>query len=141
MREPLSDDDNLSDIATEVGPERSWFDHFADRATGIISHGPFFVLATVFITVWLGLAIIFGFSHGWSNVLNLPAVALTVLMVALLENEQRRSDQAMQRKLNTMAEALADFLEKQDVEPHQVQELRAAVALEERESTPKTGSS
>jgi len=28
---------------------------------------------------------------------------LAVLMVALLENEQRRSDQAVQRKLNTMA--------------------------------------
>jgi len=74
-------------------------------------------------------------------VLNLPAVALTVLMVALLENEQRRSDQAVQRKLNTMAVALADFVGKQDVDPHHVEQLRAAVALEERESTPKGGGS
>ncbi len=132
-------DDKPTHVATQVGPERSWFDHFADRATAIISHGPFFVFASAFIVLWLLLTIVFGFSHGWSNVLNLPAVALTVLMVALLENEQRRSDQAVQRKLNTMAEALADFLENQDVEPHHVEELRAAVALEERESTSKAG--
>ena len=141
MRGPLPDDDNLTHVATDVGPERSWFDHFADRATGVISHGPFFVFTAAFIVLWLGPAIVFGFSPGWSNVLNLPAVALTVLMVALLENEQRRSDQAVQRKLNTMAEALADFLEKQDVDPHHVEQLRAAVALEERESIPKGGGS
>jgi len=135
----LPENDNHTHVATDVGPERSWFDHFADRATGIISHGRFFVFTVAFIIVWLALSIVYGFSHGWSNVLNLPAVALTVLMVALLENEQRRSDQAVQRKLNTMAEALADFLENQDVEPRHVEELRAAVALEERESTPKTG--
>lgn len=107
----MAHDDNLTHAATEVGPERSWFDHFADRATGIISHGPFFVFATLFIVVWLLLSTVYGFSAGWSNALNLPAVALTVLMVALLENEERRSDQAVQRKLNTMAAALADFLE------------------------------
>jgi hypothetical protein len=66
---------------------------------------------------------------------------LAVLMVASLENEQRRSVQAVRRKLNTMAEALADFLEKQDVEPHHVEQLRAAVALEEPESTPKADGS
>jgi low affinity Fe/Cu permease len=135
----LPDDDNSNHVATQVGPDRSWFDHFADRATGIISHGPFFVFAAGYVLVWLALALTFGFSHGWTDALNLPAVTLTVLMVALLENEQRRSDQAVQRKLNTMAEALADFLEKQDVDPRHVEELRAAVSLEERESTPKVG--
>ena len=137
----MPDDDKLTHVATQVGPERSWFDHFADRATGIISHGPFFVFAAAFVILWLALTTVFGFSPGWTNVLNLPAVSLTVLMVALLENEQRRSDQAVQRKLNTMAEALADFLAKQDVDPQHIEELRAAVALEERESTPKTGDS
>ncbi len=136
---PDDDNDDSNHAATQVGPERSWFDHFADRATGIISHGPFFVFAALYIVLWLGLTLVFGFSSGWTNVLNLPAVALTVLMVALLENEQRRSDQAVQRKLNTMAEALADFLEKQDVDSRHIEELRASVALEERESTPKTG--
>ena len=135
----MTDDDDHTHVATQVGPERSWFDHFADRATGVISHGPFFVIASLYMVAWLLLSVVFGFSPGWTNALNLPAVALTVLMVALLENEQRRSDQAVQRKLNTMAEALADFLEKQDVEPRHVEELRAAVALEERESTPKAG--
>lgn len=136
---PDDDNDDSNHAATQVGPERSWFDHFADRATGIISHGPFFSFAALYTLIWLGLALVFGFSSGWTNVLNLPAVTLTVLMVALLENEQRRSDQAVQRKLNTMAEALADFLETQDVERRHIEELRASVALEERESTPKTG--
>ena len=129
--------ENETPTASEVGPERSWFDHFADKATGIISHGPFFVVAVLAVVMWLALGFVFRFSSWWVNALNLTAVVLTLLMVALLENEQRRSDQAIQRKLNGLSDALADFLEKRsEVDPRHVEELEAATALEERESTP-----
>ncbi len=137
MQEALRRDDRTPG-ASEVGPERSWFDHFADRATGIISHGPFFVTALLVVLIWavLGFFVV-GFSQAWANALNLFAVIVTLLMVALLENEQRRSDQAVQRKLNSLADALAEFLDKAtEVDSRRVEELQAAVALEERESTP-----
>lgn len=121
---------------TEVGSERSTFDNFADRATGVISHGPFFVASLLFVVVWAVLGIFFRFSQGWTDVLSLPAAVLTVLMVALLDNEQRRSDTAVQRKLNAVMNALADFFEKSDVDRKHVEELRTAVGLSERESTP-----
>ncbi|MDQ3573645.1 MAG: low affinity iron permease family protein [Actinomycetota bacterium] len=132
----MSEHENLIPRASDVGPERSWFDHFADRATGIISHGPFFVVTFLVVVLWMAYGVIRGFSTEWVNAINTAAVLITLLMVALLENELRRSDQAVQRKLNGVLEALAEFLEKTEVEPRQVDELRAAIALEERESTP-----
>jgi low affinity Fe/Cu permease len=64
---------------------------------------------------------------------------VTFLLVALLQNTQTRSDQAIQQKLNAIADALATLMDthgrgrsrdmKDDVE-----ELRAEVGLEQRES-------
>lgn len=59
-------------------------------------------------------------------------------LVALLENEQWRTAKATQRKLNALAEAPSHILaaeqtSKEEVE-HHVEQLRAAVGLEKRES-------
>ena len=62
-------------------------------------------------------------------------------MVALLQNSQTRSDQAIQHKLNAIADGLADLMahqvgsdQEQDLE-QDLTELREAVGLEEHEST------
>jgi hypothetical protein len=60
-------------------------------------------------------------------------------MVALLQNSQTRSEQAVQHKLNAIADGLADLMkhiggDDQGVD-RDVRELRAAVGLEDREST------
>ena len=122
-----------------VGPERSQFDRFADKASAVVSEGPFFVGCVVAYVAWLAVAPLVGFSHGWIDIINTVVVLLTLLMVALLENEQRRGDQAVQRKLNAIAEALADFMEKEDVDEDQVEELRSAIGIEQRESTSTAG--
>jgi low affinity Fe/Cu permease len=64
-------------------------------------------------------------------------------MVALLQNSQTRSDQAVQHKLNALADGLADVMahlagggEERDL-TRDLQELRAAVGLEDVESTTK----
>jgi hypothetical protein len=61
--------------------------------------------------------------------------------VALLQNTQTRADEAVQHKLNAIADALADLMthnaERNDGHstlPEDVAELRAAVGLEHRES-------
>jgi len=74
-------------------------------------------------------------------IINTATTIVTFLLVALLQNTQTRSDQAIQHKLNAIADGLADLMAKTarredfaglDVD---VDELRAAVGLEQREST------
>ena len=58
-----------------------------------------------------------------------------LLLVAILENAQRRSDQAVQRKLNAIADALAEYIGPSGDHDRPVRELQSAVGLEHREST------
>jgi hypothetical protein len=55
-------------------------------------------------------------------------------MVALLQNAQRRSDIAMHRKLDALADGLADFMEHAAPDDADLQadmqDLRAAIGLE-----------
>ncbi|HEX2064296.1 MAG TPA: low affinity iron permease family protein [Acidimicrobiales bacterium] len=130
-------EDDAAEHATPsvVAPERAPFDRFADRASGVVSEGPFFAICAALFTAWVVAGVLTGFDHPWVDLLVSSAGIATVLMVALVENEQRRSDQAIQRKLNAIADALADFMAQQEVDQHQVDELRAAIGLEQREST------
>jgi hypothetical protein len=66
---------------------------------------------------------------------------VTFLMVALLQNSWTRSDQALQQKLNAIANGLSDLMayleeggEGRDLE-RDLTELRQAVGLENREAT------
>ncbi|MCO1576288.1 hypothetical protein M8C13_11040 [Crossiella sp. SN42] len=55
-------------------------------------------------------------------------------LVALLQNTQTRSDEATQQKLNAIADALSDLMNRQD-QAQDARELRLAVGLEKRESS------
>jgi hypothetical protein len=77
----------------------------------------------------------------WQLIINTITTIITFLMVALLQNSQTRSDQAVQHKLNAIADGLADLMayvssggEDRDLRNDLI-ELRAAVGLEEHEST------
>jgi low affinity Fe/Cu permease len=125
-----------ADFPSEVSPKRTWFDRFADGVIGVVSNASFFVICMAFVLVWLAAgAIRWEHWHEWADVLAVPAAGVTLLMVALLENESRRNDQATQRKLNAMAKALADMMDKFEMNRRDVEELRSAVGLELREST------
>jgi len=53
--------------------------------------------------------------------------------VAVLQNSSRRGERALQAKLDAIADALADFMDKADIElEDDVKELEKAVGLEER---------
>lgn len=74
----------------------------------------------------------------WQLIINTVTTIITFLLVALLQNTQTRSDQAIQHKLNAIADGLADLMEfvgKDDGLRRDVAELKAAVGLEEMEST------
>jgi hypothetical protein len=73
----------------------------------------------------------------WQLVLNTAVSVLAFVLVALLQNSERRSDLAAHRKLDAIAVGLADLMQ-HAVDPAasglraRVGELQRAVGLEER---------
>src|SRR3954468_3382224 len=129
-------------MPTEVNSRVGFFDRFAGHAADIASRAPFFAACVVLILVWAPSVTFLKFDT-WQLLINTATTIVTFLMVALLQNSQSRNDQATQHKLNAIAEALADLMGHvsgdQDGLREDLKELRAAVGLEERESTTHNG--
>jgi cytochrome c-type biogenesis protein CcmH/NrfG len=110
------------------------FDRFAEAASEFASHARFFVACVLLVALWAPSYFLFGSLDTWQLVINTATTIVTFLMVALLQNAQRRSDVAMHEKLNALAEGLADFMEHSGPDNAELQndmrELRAAVGLE-----------
>lgn len=119
---------------TEVSEKRGRFDDLADRASTLTARPNFFVGILAAVVTWLVIGPFADFSHHWIDVLVVVAAVLTLMLVALLENEQWRNAKATQRKLNALAEAVAHILAADETAGEQVEELRAAYGLEKRES-------
>jgi low affinity Fe/Cu permease len=82
----------------------------------------------------------------WQLIINTLTTIITFLMVALLQNSQTRSDQALQHKLNAIADGLADLMAyvhsdgvDRDLQRDLI-ELRDSVGLETHESTSNNAS-
>ncbi|MEU4418742.1 low affinity iron permease family protein [Nocardia salmonicida] len=122
---------------SEVDPRRSWFDEFAARAHDLVSRDAFFIVLAVLTLMWLPSYFLFHSVDHWYVAFVLPAEVITLFLVALLENSNRRSEQALHRKLDAFAVALAAMAnESQSAEVRkQAHELLAAVGLQDREST------
>ena len=126
-----------SDVSTRVG----FFDRFAGWAAMIASRATFFAFCVLLIIVWAPSFFLIGSIDTWQLIINTATTIITFLMVALLQNSQTRTDQAVQHKLNAIADALADLMayvedggDNRDI-GEDLRELRDAVGLEEHEST------
>ncbi len=120
---------------SDVTGRRGYFDALADHVSTLAAKSGFFVGLIVAAAAWGALGLVIGFSHSWIDALQVAGTVLTLLLVALLENEQWRNSKATQRKLNIVADALAHLLASDDSAAEQVRQLQAAVGLEKREST------
>jgi low affinity Fe/Cu permease len=75
----------------------------------------------------------------WQLIINTVTTIVTFLLVALLQNTQKRAEEAVQRKLNAIADGVADLMQhlSEDADAAQLRrdrdELRMAVGLEERQ--------
>ncbi|WP_436498725.1 low affinity iron permease family protein [Actinokineospora sp. HUAS TT18] len=125
-------------MPSEVTGHLSVFDRFATRAAGFVSRAWFFVLCVLLVVVWAPSYFLIGDLDTWQLIINTMTTIVTFLLVALLQNTQRRADEAVQHKLNAIADALSDLMAHvggEDSELHKDQrELRDAVGLEARES-------
>jgi hypothetical protein len=126
-----------SEVSPRVGP----FDVFAGWSSRIASRAAFFTFCVLLVIVWAPTFFLLRDVDTWQLIINTVTTIITFLMVALLQNSQTRSDQAVQHKLNAIADGLADLMahvysggEGRDLNQDLI-ELRTAVGLESREST------
>jgi hypothetical protein len=121
------------------GKDMSMFDHFAEAASNFASKAWFFALCVLLILVWAPSIVFIGKVDTWQLIINTATTIVTFLMVALLQNSQTRANEAVQHKLNAIADGLADLMEAQsrggDQLTQDMVELRDAVGLDHREGT------
>ncbi len=125
-----------SDITAPVG----FFDRFATWSSRVAARASFFSFCVLLVVVWVPTIFLLRSVDTWQLIINTVTTIITFLMVALLQNSETRSDQAVQHKLNAIADALADLMAHNAGEPNRdlekdLRELRAAVGLEDRETT------
>jgi hypothetical protein len=92
------------------GGRLSIFDRFAEKASEFASHAVFFIGCTLIVLLWLPSYFIVGNLNTWQLVINTLTTIITFLLVALLQNTQRRSDRAIHHKLDALDDGLADLL-------------------------------
>ena len=126
-----------SDVSTRIG----FFDRFAGRASLVASRASFFAACVLLVLIWAPTIFVLRDVDTWQLIINTATTIITFLMVALLQNSQTRSDQAIQHKLNAIARGLSDLMahmaegdEERDLVKDK-EELRQAVGLEGHEST------
>ena len=124
-----------SDVSSRVG----FFDRFAGRASHVASRAPFFAFCLCLVLVWAPSYFLLRNLDTWQLIINTATTIITFLLVALLQNTQSRNDMATQHKLNAIADGLADLMKHiggNDARvAKDIDELRTAVGLEERETT------
>ena len=131
---------NSHEMPSSVSGGIGFFDRFAGSASTFASRAPFFAACVLLIVVWAPTFAFFGLDT-WQLIINTATTIVTFLLVALLQNSQTRSDQAIQHKLNAIADGLADLMDHQadcdadDDLRQDLVELRLAVGLESRENT------
>ncbi|MGN6751124.1 MAG: low affinity iron permease family protein [Intrasporangium sp.] len=141
------DDHHKAQMPLEVSSSVSGFDRFAKKASDLSSHAWFFTFCVLLVVVWAPSYWVFKNIDTWQLIINTCTTIVTFLMVALIQNSQTRSEQAVQHKLNAIAQGLSDLMEHiADVtdEPSKhladdldgdLAQLRAAVGLERYESS------
>jgi uncharacterized membrane protein len=124
---------------SEVSDDLSVFDRFASATSRLAAGAWFFALCMLLVVIWAPSYFLLRSVDTWQLIINTVTTIVTFLLVALLQNTQMRSDEAVQDKLNEIADGLADLMESlADDRPElrrDCDELRAAVGLERRESS------
>jgi low affinity Fe/Cu permease len=117
---------------------RTTFDHFAERDSDVVSGAAFFAISLVVVVLWLPTIFVFETVDTWQLVINTVTSVLAFLLVALLQNSERRGDRAAREKLDVLSAAVADLLDLQlergdrEAIARRAAELREAIGIEER---------
>jgi low affinity Fe/Cu permease len=113
-------------------PQRGLFDRIAERASEIVGQASFFMGSLALVLLWIPMAFVVHSIDTWQLVLSTLTSVAAFLLIALLQNSERRSDRAMHQKIDALAAALAEHLREQEADEETVRGLDDAVGLEER---------
>ena len=112
------------------------FEKFVEMSTKLISRAPFFAVVVAIVVIWAISYPLWKSTTKWELAIHTFGGVLSLLLLVLLENAGRRNAEAMQEKLNVMAEAMAALMESLASDDPELREaaenLREAVGLEER---------
>lgn len=124
-------------MPSQTGPGLSWFDRFASAASRLASRAVFFALCVTLVVLWLPSILLFRSVDTWQLVINTVTTIITFVLVALLQNSQKRTEDALQRKMNALATGVTLLLRPGTTAERAaaVDELRAAVGLENHEGS------
>jgi low affinity Fe/Cu permease len=117
----------------QTGATKS-FDRFAERASDLVSEAAFFLACVLLVLIWVPTYLVFRNVDTWQLLINTATTIVTFLLVALLQNSQRRNELAIHTKLDALADGLADLMEGIAPDDAKLQkdmrELRAAIGIE-----------
>ena len=120
----------------EHDDSRGPFEEFVEVTNQVVSRAPFFLVCLGIVVAWLASYPLWPDSKSWQVAIHTVASVLSLLLLVLLENAGRRSEEAAQEKLNVLAEALAALMDAaaEDNEELRVAvgDLREAVGLEDK---------
>jgi low affinity Fe/Cu permease len=112
------------------------FERFVELSTKVISRAPFFAVVVAVLVIWAASYPLWKTTTKWELAIHTFGAVLSLLLLVLLENAGRRNTEAMQEKLNVIAEALAALMDSRAADDPRlreaVEDLREAVGLEER---------
>jgi len=89
------------------GAGRGTFDHVAERASNVASSPVFFTICSAVVIGW-ALSYVFHTPENVRFFLGDLMAAVTLALVALLKNAERRAEHAVQYKLDAIARALLE---------------------------------
>jgi low affinity Fe/Cu permease len=98
-------------VGTPREERLGWFDRFADSTGRFTSRATFFAACVLLVVIWLPSYFLLRNLDTWQLVINTITMIVTFLLVALLQNTQRRGEEAIQAKLDAIADPLADLME------------------------------
>jgi low affinity Fe/Cu permease len=135
----MAKSESSAKMPSHVDERLSLFDRFATYTSERVSKAWFFGICALLVLIWVPTFWLWPTIDGWALVINTFTSTITFLLVALLQNTETRAENATQRKLNAIADALADLMDKLGEDNPELRgsrdELTAAVGVEHREST------
>jgi len=130
------DDGTANDAREGKRSDRSWFEEFVERVYLRASGPAMFFVCVAIVVVWFASVPLWVDLKEWQVAIHTVASVLTLLLLVLLENANRRDAEASQEKLNVLAEALAALMESHSANDETLRDatrkLHEAINLEER---------
>ena len=116
---------------------QSRFDRFAEAASRFVSEARFFLISLIVVIVWMPTIVLFESVDTWQLVINTATSVLAFLLVALLQNSERRYDRALHLKVDAVARGLVTVMRHQlqtdsAALERSIDELASVVGLEQR---------